>query len=360
VAYNDKHAELIVREREPLNGGPPPHLITRSHVTPNELFFVRNHAPVPQIKPKEYRLSIEGIVDRPVSLSLAELLELPQKRVEATLQCAGNRRTDLVALADVPGEVAWGDEAISHAVWGGVSLSRLLELAGLKPGAEHVEFIGLDEIQKGGQTFGFGGSIPLSKALGDEVLVATEMNGEPLPPSHGFPARIVSPGYIGARSVKWVGKINLLAHPSKNYYQTHAYKLFPSSVDANSVDWETGLMLGELSVNGAVCQPHPADRLSPGPITISGYAYAGGERHVARVDVSTDGGKNWIEAILDKARPWSWRFWAVTVDLAEGKHVLVARAWDSAGNSQPESPRQTWNFKGYMNNAWSRVTVTVG
>jgi len=349
-----------VRQQKPLNGGPPSHLITRTHVTPNDLFFVRNHAPVPKINLDEYELLIDGLVDRPLRLSLAELAELPKVRLEATLQCAGNRRTDLFALADVPGEVAWGDEAISHAVWGGVSLARLLERAGLKRSAEHVEFIGLDEIQKGDQTFGFGGSIPVSKALSGEVLVAMEMNGEPLSPMHGFPARIVTPGYIGARSVKWVGKINLVAHPSENYYQSRAYKLFPSHVDAATVDWESGLMLGELSVNAAITQPQPADRLSPGPITISGYAHAGGERHVARVDVSTNGGKSWIEAKQDVARPWSWRFWKVTVDLSEGEHVLVARAWDSAGNSQPESPQQTWNFKGYMNNAWSRVTVTVG
>lgn len=359
MASTEKHADLIVREQEPFNGGPPPHLITRSHITPNDLFFVRSHAPVPDIHPDDYRLSIDGLVDRPLSLSLDQLADLPQIRVEATLQCAGNRRTDLFALAEVRGEVAWGDEAISHAVWGGVSLAPLLERAGLKSGAGYVEFIGLDEIQMGDQTFGFGGSIPLSKALGGEVLVATEMNGEPLSPNHGFPARIVTPGYIGARSVKWLGKINLLAEPSKNYYQSRAYKLFPSHVDAATVDWESGLMLGELSVNAAITRPEPADRLSPGPITISGYAHAGGDRHVSHVDVSTDGGKSWITAQLDAARPWSWRFWAVTVDLTEGEHVLAARAWDSAGNSQPESPRQTWNFKGYMNNAWSRVTVTV-
>jgi sulfite oxidase len=360
VASLKKHPELIVREQEPLNGGPPPHLITQSYVTPNDLFFVRSHAPVPKINPDEYRLSIDGLVDRPVQLSLAELAELPQVRVQATLQCAGNRRTDLFALADVPGEVPWGDEAISHAEWGGVSLAHILERAGLKRGAEHVEFIGLDEVHKGDQTFGFGGSVPLRKALGGEVLVATEMNGEPLSPMHGYPARIVTPGYIGARSVKWVGEINLVDHPSENFYQSRAYRLFPSHVDASNVDWESGLMLGELSVNAAITQPQPTDRLSPGPNTISGYAQAGGERHVARVDVSTDGGESWIEAKLDEARPWSWRFWSTDVELSRGEHVLVARAWDSAGNSQPESPKQTWNFKGYMNNAWSRVAVTVG
>jgi sulfite oxidase len=119
-------------------------------------------------------------------------------------------------------------------------------------------------------------------------------------------------------------------------------------------------MLGELSVNAAITQPLPVDQLSPGPITISGYAHAGGERHVARVDVSSDGGESWVDSQLSEAIQWSWRFWRATVDLPEGEHVLVARAWDSAGNSQPENPQQTWNFKGYMNNAWSRVKVTVG
>jgi sulfite oxidase len=360
VASIDKHAETIVRQQDPFNSGPPPHLITRSHITPKELFFSRNHAPVPIVDPDFYRLSVGGLVDRSVRLSLAQLAELPQTRVEATLQCAGNRRTDLFVLADVPGEVPWGDEAISHAVWGGVSLAHVLELAGVKTGAEHVEFIGLDEIGKNDSTFGFGGSIPLSKALGGDVLVALEMNDEPLSPEHGFPARIVTPGYIGARSVKWVGQINLLESPSENYFQAHAYKLFPSHIDAASVDWDKGLMLGELSVNAAICHPLSTDQLSAGPNTISGYAQAGGERRVARIDVSTDGGKNWVEAELEEARPWSWRFWSVTVDLPAGEHELVARAWDSAGNSQPESPRQTWNFKGYMNNAWTRVTVKVG
>ena len=360
MASTDKHPELIVREQTPLNGGPPPHLITRSFVTPNDLFFARNHAPIPQVDPRDYRLSIDGLVDQPVHFSLAELGELPQTRVEATLQCAGNRRTDLFALADVPGEVPWGDEAISHAVWGGVLLSHLLERAGVKSGAEHVEFIGLDEMKKNDSTFGFGGSIPLSKALNGDVLVALEMNDEPLSPEHGFPARIVTPGYIGARSVKWVGQINLLDSPSENYFQAHAYKLFPSNVNATNVNWKSGLMLGELSVNAAICQPVPTDRLSPGPTEISGYAQAGGERFVSRVEVSTDGGESWIEAEMNDPRPWSWRFWSVTVDLPKGEHQLVARAWDSAGNSQPESPRQTWNFKGYMNNAWARATVMVG
>jgi sulfite oxidase len=355
----EKHAEFVVREREPLNGGPPSHLITQTRITPNDLFFARNHAPTPDIAPENYRLVVAGLVDRPLTFSLTELAGLPQTRLEATLQCAGNRRTDLFALADIPGEVPWGDEAISHAAWSGVSLAHVLELAGVKDNARHVEFIGRDRVEKSGESFGFGGSIPLKKALAGEVLIATEMNGEPLPAVHGYPARIVTPGYIGARNVKWVGEINVLDRPSKNYYQSRAYRLFPSHVDGSNVDWDSGLMLGELSVNAAITQPQASDKISPGPVRISGWAMAGGERRVVRVDVSTDGGESWMSAKLEETRPWSWCLWSAKVDLPEGKHELVARAWDSAGNSQPESPRQTWNFKGYMNNAWSRVTITL-
>ena len=359
MASNEKHDAFIVREQDPFNGGPPPNLIAQDHVTPTNLFFSRNHAPVPNVDPDNFRLTVGGLVDRPMELSLDNLNGMPQSEVEATLQCAGNRRTDLFKLGDIPGEVEWGDEAISHAVWGGVFLEQILERAEVNAGAEHVEFVGLDEIENAGKTLGFGGSIPLWKAFVGDVLVATKMNGETLTPNHGFPARIVVPGYIGARSVKWVSQINLLAEPSANYFQAHAYKLFPPNVCPETVDWNKGLMLGELSINAAICKPMPKDKLSPGPTTISGYAFAGGERSVARVDVSVDGGKNWIEAEMSDAKRWSWRLWSATVDLVEGEHEIVARAWDSAGNSQPESPRQTWNFKGYMNNAWARVAVTV-
>ena len=360
MAAFDKHDNFIVREETPFNGGPPPSLITKDLKTPNQLFFSRNHAPVPKINPDEYRLSIGGLVEREAEFSLNDLAELPQTQVEVTLQCAGNRRTDLFALGDIPGEVAWGDEAISNAVWSGVSLCHLLERTAPNATAKHVEVVGLDQIKKSGKPAGFGGSIPLSKAQGFEVLVATQMNGETLPPIHGFPARIVVPGYIGARSVKWVGQINLLEHPSTNYFQAHAYKLFPSFVNAVNVDWNKGLMLGELSVNAAICSPQSSDKLKEGSVEISGYAQAGGSRSVARVDVSVDGGKTWTEATLKDSGLWSWCFWSVEAELAQGEHTLVARAWDSAGNSQPESPQQTWNFKGYMNNSWSRVIVNVG
>lgn len=361
-AFFDKHPALIVRETEPFNAGPPPGLLRQSFITPQNLFFVRNHAPVPDLDAASYRLQVGGMVGEHLTLSLDELRSRFTKReVAATLQCAGNRRDILSAIAPVGGEVAWGAEAISTARWGGVALRDVLGAAGIEEAARHVAFLGLDEIEKRGERFGFGGSIPIDKALSSEVILAYEMNGETLSPAHGFPLRAIVPGYIGARSVKWLSDITLQTEPSDNYYQARAYKLFPPQTDAQTADWTQGLMLGELSVNSVITAPAPGADIEGGSVLVQGYATAGGSRSVERVDVSADDGATWTTATLsesDKA-PWTWRFWEARLELPEGVHTITARAWDSAANTQPEDPRRIWNFKGYMNNAWDRVTVKV-
>jgi sulfite oxidase len=265
-----------------------------------------------------------------------------------------------MAVADIPGELPWGAEAIGTAEWAGVPLRDVLARAGVAPRAAHVAFTGLDEVERQGGRFGFGGSIPIEKALSPEVILAYEMNGKPLPPLHGAPLRVVAPGYIGARSVKWLAELKVQAAPSENYFQAHAYKLFPPSVCAANVDWGGGLMLGELSLIGVICAPAPGARLAAGPALVHGYAFAGGGRSIERVDVSADGGATWqVAALLGERSRWAWRRWEAWVDLAPGAHRLVARACDSAANFQPEDPRQLWNFKGYMNNAWHRIQVIV-
>ncbi len=186
------------------------------------------------------------------------------------------------------------------------------------------------------------------------------MNGEPLTPAHGFPLRLVVPGYIGARSGKWLAEIAVQRVPSDNYYRTHAYKLFPPQITAESVDWEDGLVLGQTPVNAAICEPVGGAALDAGTIRVRGYAITGGDRRVARVDLSTDEGASWVEAeLLDEPQPWSWRLWQADVQLEPGHHTLIVRAVDSAANSQPQSAASIWNFKGYVNNAWHRVTVIV-
>ncbi|HYG61204.1 MAG TPA: molybdopterin-dependent oxidoreductase [Thermoanaerobaculia bacterium] len=354
-----KHRGLLVRQEDPFNGGPDLPLLRRSFLTPNDLFFVRNHGAVPEVDASSYRLVVGGRVQRPLRFSLEELRRLPRMTVDATLQCAGNRRLEMAAVAPIPGELGWGAEAISTAKWGGVALRDLLAAVAPEPGAGHVAFTGLDETERHGHRFCFGGSIPLEKAMSSEVLLAYEMNGAPLPPVHGAPLRAVVPGYIGARSVKWLSAITVQDEPSGNYFQAKAYRLFGPQVSAQDVDWESGLMLGELPVNSVICAPAEGETVPAGEVVVQGYAMAGGGRSVARVDLSLDGGATWRTAGLggEQGR-WAWRLWEARLELPAGEHEIVCRAWDSAAQTQPEHPAQVWNFKGYANNAWGRVRIT--
>lgn len=361
-----KRDELIVRERAPYNGGPPPELQRASLLTPNDLFFVRNHAPVPVVDPATYRLTVQGRVDRPLVLSLEDLARrFERTEITATLQCAGNRRQEMAAVAPLPGELPWGAEAISTAHWSGWRLAEVLTAAGAAESeALHVAFVGLDEVEREGRTFGFGGSIPLGKALASEVLLADRMNGEPLPPTHGSPLRVVVPGYIGARSVKWLSEIRVQNRSSENYFQARAYRLYPPGMTAENADPAAAFELGELSVTSLITAPAPGSEVAAGVVSVEGWAFAGGGRPVMRVDLSADGGRSWTVARLtEEGKPdggshgWAWRFFEAELVLEPGEREIVARAWDSAGNTQPRDPGELWNYKGYMNNAWGRVRV---
>jgi sulfite oxidase len=359
-----KHPRFRTLETEPWNGEAPVELLIERLETPAELFYVRNHAPVPEVDPKTYRLAIDGLVRQPLSLSLDDLRrDFRHLEVPATLQCAGNRRDELIRVRPVPGETPWSAGAIGHARWRGVPLGAVLEAAGLAEGAAHVAFAGLDRVEKRGEGFPFGGSIPLAKALAwggsHGVLLAWEMNGEPLAPEHGFPLRVVVPGYIGARSVKWLEAIGVQEAPSDNHYQARAYKLFPPHVGPEDADWSRGLMLGELSLTSVMGSPGEGEEVAAEGVAVRGYAMAGGERTVERVEVSADGGRSWVVAEHESAPAGVWSLWRAEVELAEGEHELVCRAWDSAANTQPERVEPLWNFKGYMNNAWHRVRVVV-
>ena len=355
-----KSPDLQIRQQDPFNGGPPPGQLRRSFVTPSDLFFVRNHGNVPAVDAATYRLQVSGAVRQPLSLSLAELGEYPRHEIAATLQCAGNRRSEFAAVRPIPHELPWGDEAVSNAIWAGVRLSDVLRAAEPGPGARHAVFSGLDETERHGERCLFGGSVPFDKAMQPEVLLATEMNGEPLPPVHGSPLRVVVPGWIGARSVKWLGRIHLQETPSDNYFQAVAYRLFPAAVGPENVVWEEGTMLGEQCVNAFVTAPRAGEVLRAGDVRCEGIALAGGGRSIERVELSTDGGKSWIQTDLGHdQRTWSWRFWETTLPVTAGDYEIVVRAWDSASQTQPASVDQVWNFKGYMNNAWARVSFVV-
>lgn len=355
-----KHDTLLVRSEHPFNGGPPAERLRAGFLTPIEHFFVRNHGEVPEVDSGAFRLRVGGEVERPLDISFADLGRFARRTIVATLQCAGNRREELARHRAIPHELPWGIEAISTATWSGVALADLLAAARPSPAARHVAFTGLDETERRGKRFRYGGSIPLERALAPEVLLATEMNGAPLPAVHGGPLRIVVPGWIGARSVKWLAEIELRATPSDNYFQRVAYRLFPASAGPETVDWESGAMLGELPVVSLVTSPKAGARLAPGSTRIEGVALGGGGREIVRVEVTADGGASWRTASLEpSSERWAWRFWRAELDLSTGEHEIAVRAWDAAAQTQPATVAEVWNFKGYANNAWHRVRVQV-
>jgi sulfite oxidase len=351
----EKHPDFKALEHDPFNGGAPAARLVEHYLTPADTFFVRNHAPIPQVDPASYRLKVEGLVKTPLALSLDDLRrDFERVRLVAAMQCAGNRRVELQKLAPIPGELIWDTEAVGNAEWGGWRLRDVLSAAGVTAddGDLHAAFEGLDTVAAHGQVFG--GSIPLAKALHGDVLLADTMNGAPLPPAHGFPLRVVVPGYIGARSVKWLARIVVQDAPSANYYQAHAYKLFAGDVTPETVDWSAGMMLGELNLNAIIAQIEPG----AGGIIARGIAIAG-ERQVERVEVSADGA-HWLQAaLLDPPSRYGWRRWEARIALEPGEHEIMARAWDNAASTQPERVESVWNFKGYMNNAWHRVKAMV-
>jgi sulfite oxidase len=351
-----KRADLIVHEQEPLNAETNLAALAEGPLTATDAFYVRGHGPVPRCDRAAWRLRVHSFVERELELSLSTLREAFQERhVTATLQCAGNRRAGLAAIRDLPGEAPWGPGATGTAIWTGVALADVLAVAKPVDDALHVGFEGIDLCSQASPPERFGGSIPLDKACRSEVLLAWGMNGEPLPLVHGAPLRAVVPGYIGARSVKWLERVEVRSSPWPGHFQHVAYRLLPENALPGP---GAGMPLGLIALNADVLSPANGDTVTAGPVEVRGYAFAGGERHVARVDVSVDGGGDWLQAeLLDDYGRWAWRHWRATLVLAPGEHEIVARAWDSSAATQPEDEAALWNPKGYVNNARPRVRV---
>ena len=351
-----KRPDLIVHEQEPYNAETCAAALVDAPLTATDAFYVRGHGAVPELDAGAFRLRVHGLVERELSLSLSTLREaFVERTVTATLQCAGNRRAGLVAIRDIPGEAPWGPGATGTATWTGVALADVLALAGRSPGAAHVGFEGADASAEAKPPQRFGGSIPLDKACRPEVLLAWAMNGAPLAPVHGAPLRVVVPGYIGARSVKWVERIEVRVRPWMGYFQHVVYRLLPED---GAPAPGAGMPLGLVALNADVLAPADGATVPAGPVEVRGYAFAGGERHVARVDVSLDGGASWRQAeLLDDLGRWAWRQWRAEVELAPGEHEILVRAWDSSAATQPEDEAGLWNPKGYVNNARPRVRI---
>jgi sulfite oxidase len=351
-----KREDLIVHESEPFNAETGLAALAEGPVTATDAFYVRGHGAVPEIDPAAWRLRVGGLVERELDLSLTTLREaFPQRDITATLQCAGNRRAGLSAIREIPGEAPWGAGATGTATWTGIALSDVLALAGPLDDALDVGFEGADLSAEVRPAERFGGSIPLDKACRPEVVLAWAMNGEPLAPVHGAPLRVVVPGYIGARSVKWLERIEVRSQPWQGYFQHVVYRLL---AEDETQAPGAGMPLGLVALNSDVLSPADGATVPAGPVEVRGYAFAGGERHVERVDVSLDGSATWSRAeLLEDLGPWAWRHWRIVVDLAPGDHEIVVRAWDSSAATQPEDEAALWNPKGYVNNARPRVRV---
>ena len=350
----------IVHSQVPYNAEPGLARLRASAITAQADFYVRSHGTIPTLTAAGHRLRGGGRVQTGLDLSLADLrTRFPERTVTAVLQCAGNRRADLQAVRPTSGN-PWAGGAIGNAAWTGAALADVLREAGADADpALHVAFEACDEVEVPGEArFTYGVSIPMAKAMSPEVLLAYAMNGEPLAPEHGFPLRLVVPGFAGARSPKWLTAITVQDTPSGNPMQQRDYKLLPSDVTEDTVDWDKGVTINDMPLNAAICEPAPQAELRAGRMVLRGYAIATA-REVVRVDVSIDGGRNWMQAALEPspAAPWSWRFWSATVDVPPGEHELAVRAWDSAGQTQPALPDELWNFKGYLSAAWHRVRV---
>lgn len=351
--------DRLVHDAEGLNSGTWAIPTAERFLTPVDRFFTRSHAPIPSIDPATWRLDVDGLVDRPRSYSLEELTRsFPRKNLTATLICAGLRRLEFLAQGPLPGELPWGPEPASNGEWTGIGLGDLLRQVGVSAGARHVELTGLDQVERHGHRFGFGGSITLEKALDGDVVLATELNGVTLPPANGFPLRALVPGWIGARSIKWLSRITLLVQPSDNYFQGKAYRVQYEVNRENPRDVSAGVAMSAMPINAVILEPVAEQKIPAGPVMVRGWAIGSESRPLTSVEVSPNDGRDWLPARISVAgREWTWSFWEAELKLEPGRHTLVVRATDSAGTTQPEHLGDTWNVKGYGNNAWYRVTI---
>lgn len=353
----ERSPHLIMRRSDPFNAETAPARLVDDFLTAEPDFFVRSHGQTPELG-LDHRVVVDGMVDRPAAYTVAELADrFAERTVTATVQCAGNRRGHLQQVAPTAGD-PWDVGAIGTAEWSGVSLADLLAAAGVRDGAAHVAFVAADLAEGGGTIAPYEVSIPIAKALAPQVLVAWGMNGAALTPDHGYPLRTIVPGHAGVRSVKWLSRIEVRDRPSDAPMHARDYKIFPPDVTAAAADWDRGTSIYALPVNSAICDPAEGANVAAGPVAVRGWAMAY-DRAVARVELSGDGGRNWVQAqMVHGPDSDSWVLWSATIDLAPGPHELVVRAVDAAGQGQPGDPAQVWNFKGYVGAAWHRLRVT--
>mmetsp|Transcript_20005 Transcript_20005/g.48050 ORF Transcript_20005/g.48050 Transcript_20005/m.48050 type:complete len:909 (-) Transcript_20005:36-2762(-) len=376
--------------RHPFNVEPPLSVHQKfKFITPCCLHYVRNHGACPNLKWDEHRVKVGGIVPQKLNLGMEDIVSMPSRELPVTLVCAGNRRKEQNMIRQTIG-FNWGAGGVSTNVWKGVPLRDLLLAAGISDrdtAGKHVEFIGHEDLpnkvgpgpfkdEPWGKLVKYGTSVPLARAMNPayDILIAYEANGERLQPDHGFPVRLIIPGYIGGRMIKWLTDINVLEHETKNHYHYHDNRILPPHITAEESltgGWwyKPEYIFNELNINSAITAPDHDETIDlaksiGSTYQVGGYAYTGGGRRITRVEITTDGGKHWevckinqIEKPTDHGMYWCWIWWTFDLPVADlvGCKEISCRAWDESNNCQPNDP--TWNLMGMGNNQVFRAKV---
>jgi anti-anti-sigma factor len=344
-------AGMVIHRAHPLNCETSVPALIGGAVVPNQRFYIRNHFHIPQLDATSWRLDVIGLVERPLSLSLRDLVKMPSQTEFVTLECAGNGRSQLNPR--VNGE-QWNFGAVSTAEWTGVPLAEVLNRAGAQAEAKEVVFRGEDsgKLDVSEEAIRFERSLSLEDAQRHGLLLAYAMNGEALPFAHGYPLRLVVPGWYAVASVKWLTEIEVLGDRFSGHYQTDSY----------FYEWQRGeqLIIEPVSlqrVRSLITEPEPESEVEQGELPIRGVAWSGAAP-IARVEVSIGGGP-WQDArLIGEPRRHSWQGWELITRLVQpGSTVIAARATDLANRTQPDSPE--WNRLGYGNNGIQRVRVDV-
>lgn len=335
-----KDPRLHVHNHDPINLETPLAAL-EGGITPTPLFFVRNNDSFPQIAPEDWRLRIDGLVRRPLTIDYATLRRMPAIGYVAVLQCSGLRRSDFALQGALPEGIAWRSGAVGNAEWVGVPVRDLLALADVDATALQAECIGGDA---GRTTRG----VEVAKLMEDAIL-AYAMNGAPLPAIHGGPVRLLVPGWGGINSIKWIIGLRLIDHESPSVYNQQKYVIEDAAGQRQG-------KVRAIGVNAVFSWPSPDQRLTAGPVAVRGYAWAPGG--IARVEVSTDDGTTWQPArLMADLGPRAWRQWQWIWQAPAGTHVLAVRATATTGEQQPTDV--AYNRQGYLMNAIQRIRVSV-
>ena len=322
-------------------------------LTPIGLHYVLVHYDIPRVDADSWRLELTGMLEHPLSLDLQDLRAMAARTIRVTMECAGNGRA---ALTPRPISQPWLNGAVGTADWTGIPLRDVLERTGLRPEAHSVVFTAMDHGVERGVEQDYERALPVEQALADDVLLAYEMNGAPLPPQHGHPVRLVVPGWYGMAHVKWLRTIAVLDHAFEGFQNAVAYRLRQHAGDP-------GEPVTRINPRALVVPPGFPDFqtrarvLRPGAVTLEGRAWSGWAA-VERVEVSVDDGTSWHSADLEESEhPWAWRRFTFDWSVEPGRYAIRARAADASGRVQPTE--QQWNAGGFANNADQPVEVLV-